>query len=576
MLEYEKMKDYLKDGIVQTEILNDNSTFMICSYWWGEGNVNKNSVHGLTYDQQVSRLIDQCRKVGVNYYFVRYPIFEQKGMYQIALGLKGEFIMNCLKQFPKYKVIYIDTDLQLLRYPHLFDIDADCYFLNWNEYDFNCYNPYQLELPGGILGFANTHGARTMLTILNNYMIKNLHLAEDKSFSGIITRHFIGTYLRCVWLPFNYMYMFSHHKYDPSIGKYTHVATYQEELRHEDYTFRDLVMVHEDFETGALDDVFFQKVGKISRWPPNVYRQFGEKLRCLKVKFRNYIDFNLTKAQLKDYLPDFKIKHQENIYKNKRLVVTEKVQGKPEFTLKQQNLNNSNKFLMVSLYDNKTDKQIIQQFIDYCNKYKLDYLLYKSNKRNYKKVSKPILFQHALQTFKRNIAFVDINTQLKNEPKLFNVKNMDFMTINLNNTSITDTKCSDMRILKTVNDNLYFFAYNDVVLNLLKIWKEYNDHLLFQHKNLEYAFNISLAINKLRCYWLPKEYILGPVFKYTQINSFFNTMYPNKQLRKFTRELQQCGLKPSLQDGLPRKTHHYGSAHASIYHNRYGKLFLEF
>ena len=177
---YEQLKNYLNEteGIVQTEILNDTSTFMICSYWWGKGNINKNSVRGLTYDQQVDRLIAQCRKLKINYYFIRFPVFEQKGMYQIALGLKGEFIMKCLLKFPKYKVIYIDTDLQILQYPHLFDIDADCYFLNWNEYDFGCYNPFQLELPGGILGFANTHGARTLLSILNNYMIKNLHLAE--------------------------------------------------------------------------------------------------------------------------------------------------------------------------------------------------------------------------------------------------------------------------------------------------------------------------------------------------------------------------------------------------------------
>jgi hypothetical protein len=219
---------------------------------------------------------------------------------------------------------------------------------------------------------------------------------------------------------------------------------------------------------------------------------------------------------------------------------------------------------------------MVVSFKEYCNKFKIDYLLYKSNKRDYTKVCKPTLFSHILKTYKRNIAFTDITTLFKKEPILFKVKNMDFMTINLNNTSVTKTKCSDLRILKTLNDNLYFFAYNNVVLDFLKIWHEYNDNLKFQHKNLEYAFNKSLVTNRLRCYWVPKEYILGPILKYTQINYFFNHNYPNKSMRKFTKSIQQCGLKPSLDDGLPRRTHYSGSSHSSIYHNKYGKLFLEF
>lgn len=572
--DYNALKNYLNDGIVQSEILNEKSTFMICSYWWGNGVINKNSVRGLTYDQQVDRLITQCRKLKINYYFIRFPIFEQKGMYQIALGLKGEFIMRCLLQFPKYKVIYIDTDLQILQYPHLFDIDADCYFLNWNEYDFDCYNPFQLELPGGILGFANTHGARTLLTILNSYMIKNLHLAEDKSFSGIITRHFMGTYLRCVWLPLNYMYMFGKHKYDPTIGKYTYIADFKHELKNEDYKLRDLVMIHEDFETGALDDVFFQRVGKVSRWPPNVYRQLGEKLRCLKVTFNNYVDFNLNKNQLKDYLPDFKIREAEDVYKNKKLI--KDVSTNIHCKLHSKNLKDVSNYILVSLFDNKISKEVITSFKEYCNRFNINYLLYKSNKKDYTKISKPTLFLSILKQYKKNIVYVDITTQLKRDPILFKVKNMDFMTINLNNTSVTKTKCSDLRILKTLNDNLYFFAYNNVVLDFLKIWYEYNDDLEFQHKNLEYAFNKSLVTNRLRCYWFPKEYLVGPILKYTQINEFFNHNYPNKNMRKFTKSVQQCSIKPSLDDGLPRKTHYYGSNNGSVYHNRYGKLFLEF
>jgi hypothetical protein len=577
MDEYSKYKSYLEGGIVQTEILNPKSTFMICSYWWGLGRVNKNSTKGLTYDKQVERLIEQCRKSKVNYYFVRYPVFEQKGMYQTALGLKGEFIMKCLDELPKYKVIYIDTDLQILRYPHLFDIDADCYFLNWNEYDTECYNPYQVELPGGILGFANTYNSKALLSILNKYMIKNLHLAEDKSFSGIISRHFMNTYLRCVWLPYNYMYMFSKHKYDPSIGKYTHIANYKEELKGENYKYEDLVMVHEDFETGALDDVFAQRVGKVSRWPPNAYRQFGEKLRCIDdVKFNNYMDFNMNKKQLRHLRVDFKEKQQNKYYKNKYITKLSKKSLKCKLYSKL--IKGDSRYIVVSLCDNNTSKITLNMFKKNCEKIGVDYVIYNSGENSYNKVNKPVLFNYVLGKYKRNIAYIDINTKIKRDPKLFNVKNMDFMTINLDNTNIKSSVCSDMRILKTLNDNLYFFAYNSVVLDFMNIWLEYNKYMKYQHKSLEYAFNVSLAINKMRCYWLPREYVLGPIMKYSSKSLFFNNKYSEKdsKIRKLTRDLRQCGIKPALKDGDVLRTHHYGSLHGSIYHNKYGKLFLEF
>lgn len=573
-----KYKSYLEGGIVQSEILNPKSTFMICSYWWGLGKVNKNSIRGLTYDQQVDRLIGQCRKLKINYYFVRYPIFEEKGLYQIALGLKGEFIMKCLNEIPKYKIIYIDTDLQILRYPHLFDIDADCYFLNWNEYDTECYNPYQVELPGGILGFANTYTSKVLLGILNKYMIKNLHLAEDKSFSGILSRHFMNVYTRCVWLPFNYMYMFSKHTYDPSIGKYTHIANFKEELDGEEYKYEDLVMIHEDFETGALDDLFLQRIGKVSRWPPNAYRQFGEKLRCIEnVKYDNYMDFNMSKSQLRHMKVDFKERSDNKYYKNKYIKRIKK--GVLKCKLYKKSIKDESKYILVSLCDNKTDKVTVERFKDSCERFGINYVIYNSGINTYGNVNKPRLFNYVLKKYKSNIVYMDINTNIKRNPELFNVKNMDFMMINLNNTSIESEVCSDMRILKTLNDNLYFFAYNNVVLDFMCIWNEYNKYMKYQHKSLEYAFNISLAINKMRCYWLPREYILGPILRYSSRQMFFRNIYSEKdkkKVSKLTKMLRQCGIKPKLIDGDRLRTHYYGSKKGSVYHNRYGKLFLQY
>ena len=569
---------YLDTGNVRSEILNEESSFILTGYYWGTENVNRNSTKKLTYGEQAERLIGQCKKFKINYYFVDYPVFHEKKMYQIALGLKGEFVMKCLNMFPKFKVINIDTDLQINQFPHVFEMNADCFFINWNEYSFNCYNPYQIELPGAILGFANNHGARTMLRILNDYMIKNLHLAEDKSFSGIITGNFMNTYLRCVWLPFSYLYMFENHIYDPSLRKYTKVVDIKEELKNSDSGFKqtDLVLIHEDFETGELEDVFNDRVGKLSRWPPNVYRQFGKKLRCMNVKFKNFVDFGLNKKQSKQYSVDFKSKEKGGVVKNMSIQRSPAIKG-----LKQVYKNVSeNKYIIVSLVDDTIESDEIVRFVNKCERFNIDCIIYSSSSKSYRKVDKSLLIKSVLTKFKKNVVYLDIHYQVKKNPLLFEVKNMDFMTVNLNNTHIQGYLCSDMRVLRTINENLYFFAYNDLTLQFLDIWHQFNTDLMFQHKNLEYAFNVSLAINKMRCYWFPKDYLMGPTLKFDKKFKamFLNDKYPSKdkKIKSFSKNIQQCGIKPTLIDGEAAKTHHFGSKSGSASYNKYGKFFLEF
>ena len=65
----EGIVDYLDNGIIQSEILNNKSKFIMSGYWWGRGNVNKNSIHKYTYDQQVDRLVSQCKALKINSLF---------------------------------------------------------------------------------------------------------------------------------------------------------------------------------------------------------------------------------------------------------------------------------------------------------------------------------------------------------------------------------------------------------------------------------------------------------------------------------------------------------------------------
>ena len=579
----ENIVDYLKDGIVQSQILNKDSKFIMSGYWWGRGNINKNSIHKYTYDQQVDRLIKQCKTLKINYYFVEYPVFSQKGMYQMAINLKIQFMINTLNHFPKYTVVMIDTDLSILKYPSIFDMDVDCFFINWNISDTSCFNPYQIVLPGGIMGFGNTFNAKVMLQMFNKYLLKHSSLAEDKLFSGFITRNLLNTYLRCVWLPYNYMYMYENHEYTPFVG-YTKIVSLNEELKNSEYKPSNIIIAHEDFETGALDDVFAQRVSK-NRFPPWHYKQMGEKLRCLSVKFYNYLNYNMTKTQCKHLYNDTIDLVKEDVIENKLIKFMNKKElsdmKKKIIDFKMKLINDG--VLLLTICEDGVNNIYVDKFKNSCEKYKLNYIIIYTKNRN--EISQPKLIYKTLLKYKRNVVFIDIYTNIKKYPQLFNVKNMDFMAINLDSTHLNNKKCSDVRILKILNDKLYFFAYNHVILDFLSIWNEFNSGKIdFQHKYLEYAFNKSMSINKLRCYWFPADYIsgYGSILHYPKkyIHNYFSTKYPDKYSDKksfhFTKNIEQCGIKPPLKNDNPLPTHYHGSVHGITYHNLYGKYFLEF
>jgi len=535
-------EETIVDGIVQTEMLNEKSSFYLVSYYWGKGRKNKGSIRGLTYDQQVDRLINDCRKAKVNYYFVRYPSLEQGVPYQDALGLKPKFIQYALDQFPDHKCIFVDTDLRLLRYPHLFEVDADCWFLNWNELHYDCYNPLQLELPGAVLGFANTHNARQLLKILTKSL--NVRYAEDKTFSGVITRNFLNQYCRCVWLPENYMYMFSGHEYEPGKG-YTKIVSYREELSNSRYSFKDIVIAHEDFETGALDDVFKEKVGR-SRWPPNVDRQMGEKLRCYDIKFETYTDWGLTNEQQRQVRVDAELRRKGG------LIRTKTVPKKEDFDfprmVKKTVVKGTSPFVVVSMVDNETDPKRIHKFEEMLRSHNLDVVVYKVD--DVSKTSKALLLYKAMRSLARPVLYMDIKAVMRRVPEYLMTKNMDFMMYNLN-ADFGMSKCYDPRILKAMNDDVMYFADNRITREFLLIWAKHTrkKHLAsLQHKSLEYAFNVSNALNKLRCYWLPSA--RGERLGYDDYT----------KARVLTRSLEQCGLKPARSGkSEPYYSHRYGS-----------------
>ncbi len=534
------MKEFdFNNGKIKVDLSN-KSRFTLVSYYWGENKVNKGSINKLTYSQQVERLIEDCKRMGVNYYFVLYSQLETIN-YQEALGLKPRFIQHCLNTLPEFNCIFVDTDLRLKSYPYLLEADSDCWFINWNEFDFDCYNPLQLELPGGIMGFANTETSKKLLKILSENL--NPRYAEDKTFSGIITRYFLNTYARCVWLPSTYLYMFDRHEYTPKVG-YTKIASYKEELRGTGMKERDLVFVHEDFETGALDDIYNERI-KVNRYPPKTDKYLGEKLRCYNVKFKIYSDWGLTKKQAKQYRFDWKDKEKYGIAK----VTTLKDYKPQKFrVLRHKKMGETN---VLAKVDKRVDEEVIEKFCARCEREGMGYTIIRGSA----KANIAYIIYEVMRRYRKNVLLLDINSK---PVKVKIGREIDMMCYNMNN-DFKESGCYDPRILRTVDGGPLYLRNNEMVRGFLRIWGEYVRRMS-EHKALEYAFNISEGLNRLRCRWMKRGEI-----KRFKIQLREGAGGESKVIRRL---MEQCGAREARGEGV-RESHRHGSRYGKEYRNKY-------
>jgi hypothetical protein len=514
-----------KGGIVRSDLsVNPDSTFVIISYFWGSQNKNKNSPYGKTYGQQLDDLIESCKKVGCNYYIVEYPAFTQKGMYQRAINLKGYFIMHCLQTLNVPKVIYIDSDLILYKYPALFDVDADLFCINYMEHDSNCYNPMEVWLPGGIMGFANTPVSMHVLELFYDQMLKKPKLAEDKVLSGMLTEGMLTQYLRCVFVPYTYLYFFQNHVYDQILKTYTFVATDKDEFKDNEYKKKDVVMVHTDFETAMLDALWEERDIEGDRIPKNFYKIMGQKLRCYNVKFDVYSDFELTKQQASHYAIEWKEKETEKVIQVMKVPKrSEFSKSKYDTTMHLYDKYNDEMLVVFDTYDSRT-----RSFLHSCKKKGKNVLVIHNDKKD---VNLPICFYDLMKTYDKSIVFHTIGNRIPKFDHFY-----DIVCFNRNN-SFKQSKCFDPRILSTMNMDFLYIHNNPLMRKFLLIWSKYNVKECIkndiQHKSLEYAFNISLMLNKLRCYWLK-----NPV---SDVEN--NKYYKLKVYKTLESRMRQCGIK---------------------------------
>jgi hypothetical protein len=173
-------------------IVNPKSNFVVVTYWWGRGNINRNTqypcaedvkperpvtVQAIKYDAMIDDWIALCQRAGCNYLVQEYPQFARPGKYQLAINAKPMFIQRALAACGGRAVVYIDGDMTMNYYPSIFDMKGvDVMARGWNidprtneeqingESDLS-FDPYAFETSGGIMYFADTPQAKHVLAL---------------------------------------------------------------------------------------------------------------------------------------------------------------------------------------------------------------------------------------------------------------------------------------------------------------------------------------------------------------------------------------------------------------------------
>lgn len=180
----------------------------------------------ITFDQMMVKFEERCKKMNCNYLVVQYPfdgeiVVNGKPVkqYQYAINAKPYFIKKALAVCQGRGVLYIDGDMFVNKYPHIFDIDnVDCMMRGWNmdgrtgegySEEPQCFDPYIFETSGGTMFFANTPLAHTILDQWTTEASKPIHdlKADDRVLSMLFVKHNWAVRASMIQLPIEYLWL---------------------------------------------------------------------------------------------------------------------------------------------------------------------------------------------------------------------------------------------------------------------------------------------------------------------------------------------------------------------------------
>jgi hypothetical protein len=238
--------DNKKLNITDANFVNDDSKFIIITYWWGKGNINRNTqspckeLNYLDYNWQLKdgqklirepvlfeKMIDtwekNCKSKKCNYFAQEYPEFAFPGGYQLAINAKPLFIRKVLDTLrdigrEDISVVYIDGDMTVNKYPHIFDMyNVDYMGRGWNidprsniHYKTKpCFDPFTFETSGGIMYFCNNDNGRELLNMWAkwSFMQKFQGKADDRILSMLINSKQLYLTMNILQLPIEYLWL---------------------------------------------------------------------------------------------------------------------------------------------------------------------------------------------------------------------------------------------------------------------------------------------------------------------------------------------------------------------------------
>ena len=170
------------------------------------------------FGEMISKWEDECRDNKCNFLAVEYPEFAEKGGYQLAINAKPLFIKKALELCNGRSVLYIDGDMYIRKYPHIFDIeDVDFMARGWwidprSSYKMNesiTIDPYLFETSGGTMFFSNSQESHFLIDkwIENTAKEYQMGKADDRILSLVFNSYRLLLTLKIIQLPIEYLWL---------------------------------------------------------------------------------------------------------------------------------------------------------------------------------------------------------------------------------------------------------------------------------------------------------------------------------------------------------------------------------
>jgi hypothetical protein len=292
-------------------IVNAKSNFVVVTYWWGRGNLNKNTqrpcpedlspgdeltLPPIKFEQMISNWEDSCKTHKCNFLAEEYPEFAVKGGYQHAINFKPYFIDLALQACYPRGVLYIDGDMKIKMYPAICDTkDVDYMARGWNtdsrpalaraKPNF-CFDPYVFETSGGTMFFGNTQNGRNLLKFWQTETKKYPGKADDRILSMAIAKYDLLVRLTTIQLPIEYLWLDL--DYDVTLKK------------GRDYKESKIAISHPECLTG--EDRAASEGASSNRYPPRYFTYTDDHLMCDWEEVYEYIQFD-TKSMVSAFKP---------------------------------------------------------------------------------------------------------------------------------------------------------------------------------------------------------------------------------------------------------------------------------